>query len=192
MNETVEFCSTASVLSCAVGQANRDWLGSARNEMSSFLNWQCGGGTRSCNTTGTRTSFWDVRFASVFKRETEQLHGVCIFHSSHVSGYCMWHSVWCEVFYCLHTRCVYVFCVDLRTNSDYFTLIIKWVLIIIGRECVYCAVRSTFYVLPTQCVYVFCEDSRTNSDYFTVQLWLVGWYIRDGLCLLRGTDWPYK
>ena len=25
-------------------------------------------------------------------------------------------------FYVLHTQCVYMFCVDLRTNSDYFTV----------------------------------------------------------------------
>jgi hypothetical protein len=31
--------------------------------------------------------------------------------------------------YVLPTQCIYVFCVDLKTNSDYFT------------ECVYCAVR---------------------------------------------------
>ena len=33
--------------------------------------------------------------------------------------------VYCEVrstFYVLPTQCIYVFCVDLRTNSDYFTV----------------------------------------------------------------------
>jgi hypothetical protein len=60
---------------------------------------------------------------------------------------------------------------------------------ITDTQCVYCAVRSTLYVLPTQCVYVFCVDLRTNSDYFTVQHWLVGFYNRDAVCLLRGTDW---
>ena len=45
-----------------------------------------------------------------------------------------------------------------------------------------------FYVLPTQGIYVFCVDLRTNGDYFTVQLWLVGFYNWDGVCLLRGTD----
>ena len=34
-------------------------------------------------------------------------------------------------------------------------------------------------------------DLRTNSDYFTVQHWLVGFYNRDGVCLLRGTDWVF-
>jgi hypothetical protein len=45
-----------------------------------------------------------------------------------------------------------------------------------------------FYVLPTQCVYVFCMDLRTNSDYFLVQHSLIGFYNRNGQCLLRGTD----
>jgi len=31
-------------------------------------------------------------------------------------------------------------------------------------------------------------DLRTNSDYFTVQHKLIGFYNRDGECLLRGTN----
>jgi len=49
-----------------------------------------------------------------------------------------------------------------------------------------------FHVLTTQCIYVFCVDLRTNSDYFTVQHSLTGFYNRDGVCLLRGTDWVFK
>ena len=44
-----------------------------------------------------------------------------------------------------------------------------------------------FYVLSTQRMYVFCVYLRTNSDYFNIQHWLVGFYNRDGVCLLRGT-----
>jgi len=47
-------------------------------------------------------------------------------------------------------------------------------------ECVYCAVRTE---------YVFCVDLRTNSDYFPILHKLTGFYNRDGVCLLRGTDW---
>ena len=68
---------------------------------------------------------------------------------------------------------------------------IDWLVFITETGCVYCAVRSTFYVLPTQCICVFCVYLRTNSDYFTVQHWLVGFYNRDGVCLLRSTDWIY-
>jgi len=49
-----------------------------------------------------------------------------------------------------------------------------------------------FYVLPTQCICVFCVDLRTNSDYFPIQHYLTGLYIRDGVCLLRGTDWMFN
>ena len=39
-------------------------------------------------------------------------------HSSHY----MYRQFNIQQFYVLHTQCVYVFCVDLRTNSDYFTV----------------------------------------------------------------------
>jgi hypothetical protein len=39
-----------------------------------------------------------------------------------------------------------------------------------------------------QCV--FCVDLRTNNDYFPIQL--TGFYNRDGVCLLRGTDWVFR
>jgi len=38
------------------------------------------------------------------------------------------------------------------------------------------------------CVCVFCRVLITNSDYFTVQHKLIGFYYRDGVCFLRGTD----
>jgi hypothetical protein len=44
-------------------------------------------------------------------------------------------------FYVLPTQCIYVFCVDLRTNSDYFP--IQYLLdFITEMEYVYCAVRA--------------------------------------------------
>ena len=146
-------------------------------------------------------------------------------------------------FYVLPTHCIYVFCVDLRTNSDYFP-IQHWLVFITGGECLlrgmdwvfiynstFCphsvfvcfvwiweqtAIISLyninwlvfitwrvftaryglglyiqFYVLPTQCIYLFCMDLRTNSDYFPIQHWLTGLYNRDGVCLLRGTEWIF-
>ena len=48
-----------------------------------------------------------------------------------------------------------------------------------------------FYVLPTQCIYVFCVDLRTNSDYFPYRALSDWFYNRDGVCLLRGTDWVF-
>jgi len=40
-------------------------------------------------------------------------------------------------------------------------------------------------------VFVFCVDLRTNSDYFPMQHYLNGLYNREGMCLLRGTDWVF-
>jgi hypothetical protein len=44
-----------------------------------------------------------------------------------------------QKFYVLPTKCIYVFCADLRTNSDYFVTYHQLVLI---TECVYCAVQT--------------------------------------------------
>jgi hypothetical protein len=81
----------------------------------------------------------------------------------------MHHQFSIQQFNVLPTDCIYVFCVDLRTNSDYFTVQIDWLVFITETECVYCAVRSTFCVLPTQCIYVFCVDLRTNSYSFSIE-----------------------
>jgi hypothetical protein len=45
-------------------------------------------------------------------------------------------------FYVLPTQCIYVFCVDLRTNSDYLPYSINWLVFIAETACVYCAVRT--------------------------------------------------
>ena len=42
--------------------------------------------------------------------------------SSKLSGHYMYHQFNIQHIYVLPTQCVYVFCVDLRTNSDYFTV----------------------------------------------------------------------
>jgi len=38
------------------------------------------------------------------------------------SGYYMYHQFNIQQFYVLPTQCIYVFCVELRTNSDYFPI----------------------------------------------------------------------
>ena len=38
------------------------------------------------------------------------------------SGHYMYHQFNIQQFYVLPTQCIYVFCVDLRTNSDYFPI----------------------------------------------------------------------
>jgi hypothetical protein len=50
------------------------------------------------------------------------------------------------------------------------------------------AAPTTVYNIQQFCIYVFCVDLRTNSDYFHIQNWLAGFYDRDIVCLLRGTD----
>jgi len=48
-----------------------------------------------------------------------------------------------------------------------------------------------FYVLPTQCICVFCVGSQNKQRLFPYTT-LTGFYNRDGVCLLRGTDWVFK
>ena len=43
-----------------------------------------------------------------------------------------------------------------------------------------------------RCIYVFCVYLRTNSDLCHLQHKLIGFYNRDGKCLLCGTDWVFK
>jgi len=55
--------------------------------------------------------------------------------------------VYCAVrftFYVLPTQCIYVFCVDLRTNSDYFT-VQQWLVGFYNWDGV-CLLRGTFYI----------------------------------------------
>jgi len=52
----------------------------------------------------------------------------------------MYHQFNIQQFYVLPTQCIYVYCVDLRTNSDYFP--IQHSLIAFYNRGVYCAVRT--------------------------------------------------
>ena len=83
-----------------------------------------------------------------------------------------------QQFYVLPTQCIYVFCVDLKTNSHYFPIqhlltgfynrdltLYSPVVTIYTTSLTF----NKFYVLPTHCIYVFCVDLRTNSDYFPIQ-----------------------
>jgi hypothetical protein len=44
------------------------------------------------------------------------------FNHLNLIGQYLYHQFNIQQFYVLPTQCVYVFCVDLRTNSDYFTV----------------------------------------------------------------------
>ena len=52
--------------------------------------------------------------------------------------------------------------------------------------------HSTFCPQSVPRIYVFCVDLRTKSDYFTVKHYVVAFYNRDGVCLLRSTDFKYN
>jgi len=76
-------------------------------------------------------------------------------------------------FYVLPTHCIYMFSVDLKTNSDYFPTQHKGLVCITETECVYCAVRTESFYIYTFCPHgafiCFCMNLRTNSDYFPIQ-----------------------
>jgi len=115
-------------------------------------------------------------------------------------------------------RCIYAFCIYLRTNSDLCHLQHK----LIGfynwdEKCLqrgtdwvfkYSGLRfvSKVYLLldePTSLtfnncifcphyIYVFCVYLRTNSDLCHLQHKLIGFYNPDEKCLQRGKDWVFK
>ena len=72
----------------------------------------------------------------------------------------MYHQFNIQQFYVLPTQYIYVFCVDLRTNIDYFPTQ-HW---LTGYYMYHQFNVQQFYALPTQYIYVFCVDLRTNSD----------------------------
>jgi hypothetical protein len=60
----------------------------------------------------------------------------------------------CSTFYVLPTQCLYVFCVDLRTNSDYFT-VQHWLVGFYNWDGV-CLLRGTFYILRSAHTVYLC------------------------------------
>ena len=47
---------------------------------------------------------------------------IAAFNPLKPSGHCMYHQFNIQRFYVLPTDCIFVFCVDLRTNSHYFPI----------------------------------------------------------------------
>ena len=86
-------------------------------------------------------------------------------HSGHYM-YCQFNI---QQFYVLPTQCIYVFCVDLRTNSDYFPIHLQhayfW-------HFVYCEVRSKM-------LNQFLKDQKAVSKFL--------WFF---VCLSRGSVAP--
>jgi hypothetical protein len=86
--------------------------------------------------------------------------------------------VYCAVpstFYVLPTQCIYVFCVDLRTNSDYFT-VQHWLVGFYIWDGV-CLLSGTFYILRSaHTVYlcVLCGFQNKQRLFFCTAL--TGWF----------------
>ena len=79
--------------------------------------------------------------------------GVCLLRGKNYnplkpSGHYMYRQFNIQQFYVQPTQCIYVFCVDLRTNSDYFP-IQHWLVFIIEMECL---LRGTDWILNTTLV----------------------------------------
>jgi len=55
----------------------------------------------------------------VFTARYEMNLRVMYINTSKPSGHYMYHQFNIQQFYVLSTQCIYVFCEDLRTNSDY-------------------------------------------------------------------------
>ena len=89
--------------------------------------------------------------------------------------------------YALPTHCIYVFCVDLRTNRDLCHLHHKLVcfynryLNIYSPVVTICTTSLTFTncTLWPHYIYEFCIYLRTNSDLCHLQDKLIGFYNRD-------------
>ena len=92
-------------------------------------------------------------------------------------------------FHVLPTQCFYVFCVDLRTNSDYFT-VQHWLVGFCNWDGV-CLLRGTLYILRSAhtvylCVLCGSENKQRLFHCTALTDWLV-FYNWDGVCLLLGT-----
>ena len=83
------------------------------------------------------------------------------------SGHYMYLQFNIQQSYVLPTQCICVFCVDLRTNSDYFP--IQHLLAGLYNRDGVCLLCGTDWVFIYNSGYVFCVDLRTNSDYFPIQ-----------------------
>jgi len=99
---------------------------------------------------------------------------------------------------CPHS--IYVFCVYLRTNSEFCFLQDKLFgindidLTLYNPVVPICTTRLTFNICTffTNCIYVFGIYLRANSDLCHLLRKLIGFCNRDEKCLQRGTDWVFK
>jgi len=104
----------------------------------------------------------------------------------------MYHQFKIHQFYVLSTQCIYVFCMDLRTNSDYFptqhqlTGFYNRDLTLYSPVVTIRTTSLTFIILRSaQTVFLcVCADLKTNSSYVHIQHEVTGFYNRDLRILL--------
>ena len=73
---------------------------------------------------------WDVRGSGALHGDVDRLLGnddirdwkTTLTLKQKLTGHYMYHQFNIQQLYVLPTQCIYVFCVDLRTNSDYFPI----------------------------------------------------------------------
>ena len=111
------------------------------------------------------------------------------------NGSNIYHHYNTQQFYFLPTQCIYVFCVDLKTNGDYLALQHELTSfynrdLTLGIPVIStCTTWLTFdnSTFSPHCICVFCVYLRTNSDFCILLLKQFGFYNRDRKCLQRGT-----
>jgi len=110
--------------------------------------------------------------AKIFKYQT----GYLIFNNSQPIGHNMYRQFNVNQHYVLPTQCVYVFCVDLRTNSDYFTAQ-HWLVGFCNWDGV-CLLCGTFYILRSAHTVYLCvlcgSENKQRLFHWTA---LTGWFL---------------
>ena len=92
------------------------------------------------------------------------------------SGHCMYRQFNIQQFCVLPTQCICVFCVDLRTNSDYFT-VQHWLVGFCNWDGV-CLLRGTFYILRSaHTVYLCVLCGSENKQRLFHCTALTGWFL---------------
>ena len=92
------------------------------------------------------------------------------------SGHYTYHHFNIHKFYFVPIQCIYVFCVDLRTNSDYFT-VQHWLVGFYNWDGV-CLLRGTFYILRsahTAYLCVLCGSENKQRLFHCTAL--TGWFL---------------
>jgi len=102
------------------------------------------------------------------------------------SGHYIYHQFNTQQFYVLPTQCIYMFCVDLRTNSDYFPiqhyltgfynrdLTLYSPVITICTAIYHSTILRSAHTVCLCFVWIW-----EQTDYFPIQLYLIGFYNRD-------------